>query len=98
MTDNTGNNIAIDLDPDVEGTVGQVILFGREFDTKYVIADNWGQFVSSFARDFKDHKRCKLEYDDDLGQFDLVYLDKNGNTVDQGYMWVLAQRVLGKNI
>ena len=98
VTDNTGNNIAIDLDPDVEGTVGQVILFGREFDTKYVIADNWGQFMSSFARDFKDHKRCKLEYDDDLGQFDLVYLDKNGNTVDQGYMWVLAQRVLGKNI
>lgn len=98
VTDNTGNQIAIDLDPDVDGVYGQVIIFGREYDTKYVIADNWGEFMNAFALDFEDPDRCKLDYDSDLGQFDLVYLDRNGNVVDQGYLYVLAQRAMGKDV
>jgi cell wall assembly regulator SMI1 len=98
VTDNTGNHIAIDLDPDVDGKIGQVIIFGREFDTKYVIADNWGQFMNMFALDFENPKKCKLDYDSDLGQFDLVYLDKNSNIVDQGYLYALSQRAMGKDI
>lgn len=98
ITDNTGNHIAIDLDPDTEGKFGQVIIFGREFDTKYVIADNWGEFMHSFAMDFENNEKCKLDYDDDLGQFDLVYVDKNNDIVDQGYLYVLSQRVLGNDI
>lgn len=98
VTDNAGNNIAIDLDPDTEGKLGQVIIFGREYDTKYVIADNWGQFMNKFALDFENPKHCKLEYDSELGQFDLAYLDKNGNVIDQGYLYVLAQRAMGKEI
>lgn len=98
VTDNTGNHIAIDLDPDTQGIVGQVIIFGREYDTKYVIADNWGEFMNKFALDFEDPDRCNLDYDSEMGQFDLAYLDKNGEIVDQGYLYVLAQRALGKDI
>ncbi|KAG0676005.1 hypothetical protein C6P40_000825 [Pichia californica] len=98
VTDNAGNNIAIDLDPDTDGKIGQVIIFGREFDTKFVIADNWGDFMNKFALDFENPKRCNLDYDGDIGKFDLAYLDKNGNIVDQGYLYVLSQRAMGKDI
>ncbi|ODQ46307.1 hypothetical protein PICMEDRAFT_58645 [Pichia membranifaciens NRRL Y-2026] len=98
VTDNTGNHIAIDLEPDTDGIPGQVIIFGREYDTKYVIADNWGQFMNKFALDFEDAGRCNLDYDSEMGQFDLAYLDKKGEIVDEGYLYVLAQRTLGKDI
>lgn len=95
VTDNAGNHIAIDLDPDTDGTIGQVIIFGREYDVKYVIAENWGEFMNMFAMDFERADRCKLDYDNDIGQFDLVYLDKDGNVVDDGYLYVLSQRAKG---
>lgn len=98
VTDNTGNNIAIDLDPDINGKIGQVIIFGREYDTKYLIADNWGEFMNKFALDFEKPERCNLDYDSELGTFDLAYLDKNGNIIDQGYLYVLAQRAMGNEI
>lgn len=98
VTDNAGNHIAIDLDPDVDGMVGQVIIFGRDYDTKYVVADNWGQFMSKFALDFEDPSNCKLDYDPDLGQFNLVYLDQSGNVVDGGYLEVLTRRVKGERL
>ena len=98
ITDNAGNHIAIDMDPDVDGIPGQVIIFGRDFDTKYVIAPNWAQFLVSFVEDFQIANKCKLDYDQSNGQFDLAYVDKSGETVDQGYLYVLSQRVQGNNI
>lgn len=98
VTDNAGNHIAIDMDPDIDGSKGQVIIFGRDFDTKYVIAPNWAQFLVSFTKDFQIAEKCNLDYDPTTGQFDLAYVDKNGNTVDQGYLYVLSQRVQGNEI
>ena len=37
--------LGIDLDPDVRGTVGQVINFGRDEDLKYVLAPSLSGFV-----------------------------------------------------
>lgn len=51
--DNEGNNIAVDLAPGPKGRWGQVILFGREFDRKYVIAPSWASFLAMFADDLE---------------------------------------------
>jgi cell wall assembly regulator SMI1 len=46
-----GNNIAVDLAPGPKGTWGQVILFGRDYDTKYVVAKSWAHFLAMVADD-----------------------------------------------
>lgn len=51
--DFTGNNIAVDLAPGPRGTWGQVILFGRECETKYVVARSWSSFLAAIADDFE---------------------------------------------
>jgi internalin A len=43
--DHGGNNIGIDLDPDDKGMRGQVINFGRDENTRYVIANSIGDFL-----------------------------------------------------
>ena len=43
-----GNHLGIDLDPGVKGTVGQVINFGRDEDTKFVFADDLQTFLNWF--------------------------------------------------
>ncbi|KAK9368498.1 hypothetical protein V1509DRAFT_623091 [Lipomyces kononenkoae] len=49
-----GNNIAVDLAPGPAGHWGQVILYGREFDRKYVIARSWGHFLAMLADDLEE--------------------------------------------
>jgi cell wall assembly regulator SMI1 len=44
--DRGGNHIGIDLDPDKNGIIGQIITFGRDIDTKQVLAPNFTVFVS----------------------------------------------------
>ena len=51
--DFSGNNIAVDLSPGPRGTWGQVILFGRECETKYVVARSWASFLAAVADDFE---------------------------------------------
>lgn len=46
-----GNNLAIDLAPGPKGHWGQVILFGRDYDTKYVVARSWAHFLGVVADD-----------------------------------------------
>ena len=46
-----GNHIAIDLAPGPAGKWGQVIIFGRDYDCKYVIARSWAAFLAIFADD-----------------------------------------------
>lgn len=51
--DFVGNNIALDMDPGPKGTRGQIISFGRDQDTKYVIAPNWRSFLARFVFDLE---------------------------------------------
>lgn len=46
-----GNNLAVDLAPGPKGTWGQVILFGRDYDTKFVVARSWAAFMAIVADD-----------------------------------------------
>lgn len=45
ISDNSGNYIGIDLDPDTKGVKGQVIVFGRDEDDMYVVANSWSDFL-----------------------------------------------------
>ncbi|KAG7195339.1 Cell wall assembly regulator [Scheffersomyces spartinae] len=54
IKDNCGNQIALDLVPGTAGTWGQVILFGRDFDTKLVIARSFHEFVFLFVSDLQN--------------------------------------------
>lgn len=51
-----GNNIAVDLAPGPKGHWGQVIIFGRDYDTKYVIARSWAHFLAQVADDLNSGK------------------------------------------
>lgn len=47
-----GNYIAVDLAPGPAGKWGQVIIYGRDYDCKYVIARSWSAFLAAAADDF----------------------------------------------
>lgn len=51
-----GNNLAVDLAPGPAGRWGQIILFGRDFDTKYVVARSWAAFLALVADDLNSGK------------------------------------------
>lgn len=48
-----GNNIAVDLAPGPNGKWGQVILFGRDYDCKFVVARSWAAFLAMVADDLE---------------------------------------------
>lgn len=88
VTDEIGNYVGVDLSPPSKGTGnwGQIILFGRDFDTKFKIASNWGDFLLIFANDIETgnweiKKQNKNNYGDLIigSEGDFVYYDKQVN-------------------
>ncbi|KAI1814761.1 glucan synthesis regulatory protein [Poronia punctata] len=51
-----GNNLAVDLAPGPTGSWGQIILFGRDYDIKYVVARSWASFLAMLADDLNSGK------------------------------------------
>lgn len=54
LSDRSGNYVGIDLDPGPEGSWGQVIIFGRDFDRKCVLwrgdgNGGWGTWLSALV-------------------------------------------------
>jgi cell wall assembly regulator SMI1 len=54
ISDKTGNYVGVDLNPGEGGSLGQVIVFGRDFDTKVVLwrgdgPAGWASWLASFA-------------------------------------------------
>jgi len=45
LSDFGGNYIGLDLDPDKKGVKGQVIVFGRDEEDMFVIANSWSEFL-----------------------------------------------------
>ncbi|TID13145.1 hypothetical protein CANINC_005001 [Pichia inconspicua] len=65
VKDNVGNNIAIDLNPAENGKWGQVILFGRDYNVKYVVADSFSEFLSTLS-DELENGFYEIDEDEDL--------------------------------
>jgi cell wall assembly regulator SMI1 len=65
ISDKTGNYVGVDLNPEKGGSVGQVIVFGRDFDTKVVLwrgdgPAGWAHWLASFAEDLESREGFEL--------------------------------------
>ncbi|KAI9793415.1 MAG: Cell wall assembly regulator [Peltula sp. TS41687] len=83
-----GNNIAVDLAPAPAGTWGQVIIFGRDFDCKYVVARSWSAFLAMVADDLAGQKWF---VDEETGELKLR--EFKSNAVEPGYLDILRWRM-----
>lgn len=105
VTDGAGNYIAIDLSPGTpeardlrQAKAGQVILFGRDFDTKFRIADTFGDFLLGFANDLEKGNwelRSSSDTEDMISGVDteLVYVD-HATRKEEPYLDVLKDRAI----
>jgi cell wall assembly regulator SMI1 len=83
-----GNCIAIDLAPGPAGKWGQVIIFGRDYDCKYVVARSWAAFLAQVADDF-----CSpfVVVDEDTSE--LKFKPFRKQNVEPAYLEILRWRV-----
>lgn len=105
LKDNIGNQIAMDLSPGPNGKWGQIILFGRDFDTKLVIASSLQEFIFGFVTDLEqgNYQIDSSEYQEQLG---YLSNDRNGDFMigdeeeDQGELsyWDKDGQEFGKNV
>jgi len=82
-----GNNIAVDLAPGPAGKWGQVILFGRDYDCKYVVARSWAHFLAVVADDLSSEK---VLIDEETGELKLK--EFKTESVEPPYMEILRWR------
>lgn len=82
-----GNNIAVDLAPGPMGKWGQVIIFGRDYDCKYVVARSWAHFLAVVADDITSEK---VFVDEETGELKLK--EFKTETVEPSYMEILRWR------
>ncbi len=82
-----GNNLGVDLAPGPGGKWGQVILFGRDYDCKYVIARSWSAFLATVADDLNSGKWFIEEETNELKLRE--FKQKN---VEPGYLDILRWR------
>lgn len=96
ITDKTGNYIGIDLNPAESGAVGQVIVFGRDFDTKVVLWNGdgvagWAKWLASFVEELETGDGFEIGAgneasegsDDDIG-YESYFYDGSGRGQGDG--------------
>lgn len=83
-----GNYLAVDLAPGPAGTWGQIIIFGRDYDCKYVVARSWGALLAMVADDIGSDK---VHIDEDSGELKLLEFKKRQN-VEPPYLEILRWR------
>ncbi|WP_135228126.1 SMI1/KNR4 family protein [Deinococcus fonticola] len=94
LEDGGGSGVGIDLNPGLEGVVGQVINFGRDEQEKYVLADSLDAFLREYLRRLETGRASAVrieEFDWELWAVGLH--EDNGQYVD-GY-FSLAQKFPG---
>ena len=83
-----GNNLAVDLAPGPTGRWGQIILFGRDYDCKYVVARSWSAFLATVADDLNSGKWF---VDDETNELKLR--EFKTSKVEPGYLDILRWRM-----
>ena len=83
-----GNNLAVDLAPGPVGKWGQVIIFGRDYDCKYVVARSWSAFIATVADDLNSGKW----FVDEESQ-ELKLREFKTKTVEPAYLEILRWRM-----
>ncbi len=95
IADKAGNYVGIDLNPGESGSQGQVIVFGRDFDTKVVLYNGdglsgWAKWLAAFADELESGEGFEVGpsegsegSEDDIG-YESYFHDGNGATGDGG--------------
>ncbi|KAJ7739683.1 hypothetical protein DFH07DRAFT_892361 [Mycena maculata] len=95
IADKAGNYVGVDLSPDDGGSVGQVIVFGRDFDTKVVLwtgdgPAGWAKWLSCFVDELESGEGYEIggadnseEDEDNLG-YENYFSDGSGRQGDGG--------------
>ena len=97
ISDKAGNYLGVDMNPAESGSPGQVIVFGREFDTKVVLwkgdgPGGWGKWLASFVDDLENGDGFEMgqgdhagsdESEDDLG-YESYFYDGTGRGQGDG--------------
>ncbi|KAI9446375.1 hypothetical protein H4582DRAFT_1843686 [Lactarius indigo] len=95
ISDKTGNYVGVDLNPEKGGSVGQVIVFGRDFDTKVVLwrgdgPAGWAHWLASFAEELESREGFELGLsnesegsEDDVG-YESYFFDGSGRGSGEG--------------
>ena len=83
-----GNNLAVDLAPGPVGKWGQVIIFGRDYDCKYVVARSWSAFLAMVADDMSGEK---VFVDEETQELKLREFKASG--VEPAYLDILRWRM-----
>ncbi|KII89251.1 hypothetical protein PLICRDRAFT_160498 [Plicaturopsis crispa FD-325 SS-3] len=65
IADRAGNYVGVDLNPGESGAVGQVIVFGRDYDTKVVLyrgdgPAGWAKWLASFVEELESGEGYEL--------------------------------------
>lgn len=82
-----GNYLATDLAPGPAGQWGQIIIYGRDYDCKYVVARSWAALLATVADDMNSNK---VSIDEDSG--DLKLLEFKRQNVEPPYLDILRWR------
>ncbi|KAG8743571.1 Cell wall assembly regulator [Ceratobasidium sp. 414] len=95
VTDKAGNYLGVDLAPAEQGAYGQVIVFGRDFDTKVVMfrgegEDGWTNWLASFVEELESGDGYEVgatdsasEGSDDIG-YESYFYDGSGRSKGVG--------------
>lgn len=98
ITDKVGNYLGVDLNPDEHGCPGQVIVFGRDFDTKVVMwrgegEAGWATWLANFAEDLENGEGFEIgggvseetsdHSEDDVG-YESYFFDAAGKSSGGG--------------
>ena len=95
IVDKAGNYVGVDLNPAEGGSVGQVIVFGRDFDTKVVLWNGdgpagWAKWLASFVDELESGEGYELGgtdlsdgSEDGLG-YESYYYDGTGRGQGDG--------------
>lgn len=96
IADHVGNYIGVDVNPAEGGQVGQVIVFGRDFDTKVVLwkgdgMTGWAKWLANFAEVLENgegfeigHNETSDGSEDELGYEGYFYDGKGRGQGDGG--------------
>ena len=82
-----GNYLATDLAPGPNGTWGQIIIYGRDYDCKYVVARSWGHLLAMVADDIGSDM---VHIDEDSGELKLLAFKRQN--VEPPYLEILRWR------
>jgi cell wall assembly regulator SMI1 len=83
-----GNCLAVDISPGPAGKWGQIIIFGRDYDCKFVVARSWAAFMANFADDLTSGNNVLV--DEETGDLKLQPFKQQG--VEPPFLEILRWR------